>query len=46
MIRRCYDEDSKQFKDYSDCSVSENFTSFDDFPDIVKGFIFDEDIFG
>lgn len=31
MIRRCYDAEYIQFKDYSDCSVSENFTSFEYF---------------
>ena len=31
MLRRCYDEENKQFKDYSDCSVSENFACFEYF---------------
>ena len=31
MIRRCYDAEYKQFKDYSDCSVSENFACFEYF---------------
>ena len=31
MIRRCYDAEYIQFKDYSDCSVSEYFASFEHF---------------
>lgn len=31
MLRRCYDTESKQHKDYSDCSVSEKFSSFEHF---------------
>ena len=31
MISRCYNVESIQFKDYSDCSVSENFASFEYF---------------